>query len=63
MALEQKGLAVGAAAGGFACDLCGRHFAWKSQLVVHQRTHSGEKPFGCDLCGYRCSEKSSLDRH
>ncbi|XP_068597870.1 oocyte zinc finger protein XlCOF6-like [Brachionichthys hirsutus] len=43
---------------GATCRVCGKKFPNASQLRVHQRSHSGEKPFRCDVCGksYRLRE-------
>ncbi|XP_069394202.1 zinc finger protein 627-like isoform X3 [Paralichthys olivaceus] len=41
------------------CEVCGKKFPNLSQFKVHQRSHTGEKPFHCDLCGksYRLKER------
>ncbi|XP_027131306.1 zinc finger protein 70 isoform X2 [Larimichthys crocea] len=40
------------------CDVCDKKFPNLSQFKVHQRRHTGEKPFHCDVCGksYRLKE-------
>ena len=46
-----------------ACDYCGKLFKNGSNLTVHRRSHTGEKPYKCDLCSYSCAQSSKLTRH
>lgn len=34
------------------CTICGALFSQKSQLIVHQRIHSGERPYRCQVRVY-----------
>ncbi|KAK3908337.1 Zinc finger protein Xfin, partial [Frankliniella fusca] len=47
----------------FSCKYCCRQFFLKSRLIIHTRTHTGEKPFKCDRCNARFIENSKLIRH
>ena len=45
------------------CEYCGKVFKNCSNLTVHRRSHTGEKPYKCDLCSYACAQSSKLTRH
>ena len=45
------------------CEYCGKRFRFQSNLIVHRRCHTGQKPFVCPLCPHACSQASKLKRH
>ncbi|XP_068113254.1 oocyte zinc finger protein XlCOF8.4-like isoform X2 [Hyperolius riggenbachi] len=51
------------AGGSYYCSTCGEGFVRKSHLVIHERSHTGKKPYSCAECG-KCFEwKEHLVRH
>ena len=41
--------------GDFACGFCDKKYFKMRDKVVHERKHTGEKPFQCACCGESCS--------
>ncbi|XP_069089492.1 zinc finger protein 514-like isoform X1 [Pleurodeles waltl] len=47
----------------YKCKDCQKSFGKKSNLIIHQRTHTGEKPYKCAQCDKGFSHKSNLNQH
>ncbi|XP_049838539.1 zinc finger and BTB domain-containing protein 17-like isoform X1 [Schistocerca gregaria] len=45
------------------CPVCAKTFPSRASMVIHKRTHTGEKPYVCAVCTKGFNVKSNLLRH
>ena len=47
----------------FECKVCGKCFAWRQDLLVHEKLHKGFTSFRCGECGDHFNGLAYLTRH
>ena len=45
------------------CDVCGKVFDRRSNLDIHMRTHTNERPYECDVCDKAFRQSGHLQSH
>nr|XP_010945385.2 zinc finger protein 296 [Camelus bactrianus] len=58
---EAKGPRGGLTRRSPTCPVCTKTLSSFSNLKVHMRSHTGERPYACDQCPYACAQSSKLN--
>lgn len=45
------------------CSYCPYSSQSRTKVVLHERTHTGERPFACGVCGKAFVQQCNLIRH
>lgn len=49
--------------GKISCPQCAYKCQSPAILKIHERTHTGEKPFSCKFCDYKSGQKNNVAKH
>ncbi|XP_030759098.1 zinc finger protein 391-like isoform X2 [Sitophilus oryzae] len=48
---------------GLVCEMCSKAFNSQTNLQIHMRTHTGQRPYICDVCNKSFSQSCNLVNH